>query len=44
MRLVLGEKAGNTAEPLPKITQDLAIAARKEVSVIHVTPAAPIAA
>jgi len=40
MRLVRGEKSGATAEPPPKVAQDLIFAARKEVNAIHVAEAA----
>jgi MoxR-like ATPase len=40
MRLVRCEKAGSTAEPPPKVAQDLIFAARKEVNAIHVSPPA----
>ncbi len=40
LRLVRGEKSGNSAEAPPKITQELIFAARKEVNAIHVAEAA----
>jgi MoxR-like ATPase len=40
LRLVRGEKSGNTAGALPPISQDLIFAARKEVNAIHVAEAA----
>jgi MoxR-like ATPase len=40
LRLVRGEKAGNSTEAPPKITQELIFAARKEVNAIHVAEAA----
>ena len=40
LRLVRGEKSGDSAEPGPKIPQDVIFAARKEVNAIHVADAA----
>ena len=40
LRLVRGEKSGQTTEPPPRIAQDVIFAARKEVATIHVAEAA----
>ena len=40
MRLVRGEKSGDSTESPPRIAQDVIFVARKEVNVIHVAPSA----
>ena len=40
MRLVRGEKSGDSTEPAPRIAQDVIFAARKEVNAIHVAESA----
>ena len=40
MRLVRGEKSGDSTEPPPRIAQDVIFAARKEVNAIHVAESA----